>query len=387
MQRSFNLIREASRENEVYLCTFNQKAWLSDERQMLAAKEKLEDYCKVVKVLPIPTDASKYLWHALVFRSFFSPRSYNVNWITSKEMQRMVDSAIRKYQPDIIHCDTIGLDQYVAAEYKTKMVLNHHNIESHMMLRRAEKERNPLKKVYFLIEGAKLRSYEKKICPLVGMNVVVSDLDKGRLLQLTPQAMVKVVRNGVDVSYFKPLKIKISPHSLIFAGSMDWYPNQDAMVYFLNHIWARIKVADQYSTLTIAGRKPSQKLKKMTSPDPSIKLTGFIEDIRPLIDQAEVYVCPIRDGGGTKLKLLDAMGMEKAIVTTSLGAEGLKVKNGEHVLIADDSETFVQKICMLFDNEELRHSLAKNGRRFVEKYYAWEVIGRELLETYQVVKQ
>lgn len=385
MQRSFNLLKKASEENEVFLCTFNQKAWLPEEEQMLDAKKKLEEYCEVVEVLPIPSDASKSLWYLLVLRSFLSSKSYTVNWTTSKKMQQLVDGAIREYRPDVIHCDTLGLAHYVLEKESARTVLNHHNIESQMMLRRSGKEGNLLKKLYFFMEGMKLRIYEKKICSLVAANIVVSELDRMRLLEIAPKAGIRVAPNGVDVGYFSASGRSIIPHNLIFAGSMDWYPNEDAMVYFLNDIWPNLKNIYLDASLTIAGRMPSQKLKNMVSCDASVHLTGFVEDVRPLIDQAEVYVCPIRDGGGTKLKLLDAMAMEKAIVTTTVAAEGLVIRDGEHVLIADEAKTFVEKVRLLFENEELRHFLSSNARKFVEKYYSWEVISKELLDVYRTV--
>ena len=367
------------------MCTFNQKTWLPEKKQILEAKKKLEEYCKVVEVLPIPSDNSRLLWGLLVLYSFMGASSYTVNWTTSKKMQELVDRAIREYRPDIIHCDTLGLVHYVLEKESARTVLNHHNIESQMMLRRSGKERNPLKKLYFFLEGMKLRTYEKKICPLVAGNIVVSELDRMRLLEIAPKAEVRVVPNGVDVGYFRPTEKSIIPHNLVFAGSMDWYPNEDAMIYFLNDVWPHLKNIYRDANLTVAGRMPSQRLKDLISFDTSVRLTGYVEDIRPFIDQAEVYICPIRDGGGTKLKLLDAMAMGKAIVTTTVGAEGFDVKDGEHVLIADDPKGFVEKIRSLFENEKLRHFLSKNGRKFVEKYYSWEVIGKELLDAYRAV--
>lgn len=114
MQRSFNLIKEASRENEISLCTFNQKVWLPEKKQILNAKKKLEEYCKEVKILPIPSDGSRQLWRLLVLYSFFSAKPYTINWTTSRQMRGLVDSAIREYHPDVIHCDMLGLAQYVS---------------------------------------------------------------------------------------------------------------------------------------------------------------------------------------------------------------------------------------------------------------------------------
>lgn len=387
MQRSFNLIREAGRNNDIYLYAFNQKAWLPEKGQIIDAKKHLEKYCKEVKIFEIPCDNSNPMWYLLVLYSFFAPNPYTVNWTTSRKMRSSIQNFLKRNRVDIIHCDTIGLAENIKGIGKIPMVLNHHNIESHMMIRRANKERNLSAKLYFLVEGHKLRKYEKKFCRLFNVNIAVSVLDRKRLLAMDPGLHVEDVPNGVDIDYFKGTKHNIVKHNLVFAGSMDWYPNEDAMIYFLRSIWPSIKKKYPDASLTIAGRRPSAKLKSMVSGYSSVNLTGYVHDVRPLIDRAEVYVCPIRDGGGTKLKVLDAMAMQKAIVSTTIGAEGLEIQDGGQVLIADDPKTFLEKIGLLFEDLEQREYLANNARNFVEKYYAWQVVGKKLTAAYGAAAQ
>lgn len=383
-QRSYNLIKEVAKENDVYLLTFNQKAWLSTEKDILKAKREFQLFCKLVEISEIPSEKSNWAWHKLVIQSFFSKNSYSVNWTKSKMMQQRIEEFLSKNHVNLIHCDTIGLAEYAKDVKGIPKVLNHHNIESHMILRRAKKVGNLLKKVYFYLEGVKLRKYEKKMCPFFDVNLAVSELDKERLLHIVQNLNnIEIIPNGVDTNYFIPLNEKITRHNLVFAGRMNAYSNEDAAIWFLKEIWPLLKKEVSDATFTIAGRNPTHRIKKFAKNDPSIIITGYVDDIRSSIQQAEVYVCPIRDGGGTKLKLLDAMAMGKAIVSTSVGAEGLELKDGEHILIADDSASFASQILKIFNNLALRTDLANKSRELVEKRYSWEKIGKKLNLAYQ----
>ena len=382
MQRSYNLIKEVAKENEVYLFAFNQKAWLPTKEDIIKAKKEFKRFCKKVEVFALPSDKSKFAWHKLVIKSFLSKDGYTINWTKSNETQKAINEFLSKNSVDIIHCDTIGLAEYIKDVKGIPQVLNHHNVESHMMLRRAKKEKNPLKKLYLYIEGIKLRKYEKQVCPDFDMNLVVSELDKERLLNIAPNSKVEVIPNGVDINYFKPQGNKYLKHNLIFAASLDWYPNEDAVIFFVQKIWPVLKRKNQNITFTITGRNPRNRIRKIASTDSNINVTGYVEDVRPFIDKAEVYICPIRDGGGTKLKLLDAMSMGKAIVTTSIGTEGLEVIHEKHVLIADDPKIFASQILLLFNNPALRKYLAQNARQLVEEKYSWKIIGKKLNNVY-----
>lgn len=385
LQRSYNLIKEVAKENEAYLFAFNQKAWLPTKEDIIKAKKEFERFCKKVEIFELPSDKSKAAWYSLVLKSFFSKDGYTINWTKSKIMAKKIKEFLAVNHIDLIHCDTIGLAEYVKDVKGVPKVLNHHNIESHMILRRAKKEKNLFKKIYFLQEAIKVKKYEKQVCPNFDMNLVVSDLDKKRLLNIAPSSKIAVIPNGVDINYFKPLNSKIKKHNIVFAGRMDAYPNEDAVIWFLKEIWPLLKKEVPDVTFTIAGRNPTPRIKKFAKNDPSILITGYVDDIRPFIAQAEVYICPIRDGGGTKLKLLDAMAMGKAIVTTTIGAEGLEVIHKKHILIADNSISFVSKILMLFENSELRIYLGNNSRELVKNEYSWYVIGKKLNVLYQKI--
>jgi len=384
-QRSYNLISEIANKHEIYLFALNQRAWLPTIEKEKEAKKQFEKICKEVHIYNIPSDESRYKWFNVLFKSLISNYPFSINWLYSKDLLNGIGNFIENRNIDIIHIDTIGLANYIwkyKKLFRFSIILNHHNIESHLMLRRAKQEKNFFKKMYFYNEGRKLYLFEKILCPYFNSNIVVSELDKVRLLENASNAKIEVVPNGVDIFYFRSTKINPQKCSIIFSGSLNWYPNENGILWFIEKVWAIIKKEIPNASLTIAGKNPTLKIKEKANKDPSIKVTGFVDDIRPFLDQAEVYICPILDGGGTKIKLLDAMAMGKAIVSTSIGAEGLLIKDGKNILIADNPMEFARQVIKIIKNQKLRRILGLNARKLVEKNYSWGTIANKLNQVY-----
>jgi glycosyltransferase involved in cell wall biosynthesis len=287
---------------------------------------------------------------------------------------------------DLVHVDTLGLVPYVHALGNIPVVLNHHNVESQMMARRAERDRSWVRRQYFRREAGKLTRMERAVCPDVTLNLVVSALDADRLRGVSPGSRVRVVSNGVDTEYFRPRAGAQSRRfSLIFVGGMNWYPNRDAVLYFLKEVWPLLREEQPERTLTVVGQDPPPELTSAMR-DPRVHAPGFVDDVRPYLDSAETYVCPIRDGGGTRLKILDALSMGKPLVATGVAVEGLGLSEGIHFLRAESPEDYVRALRRL-NEPGLRQRLAAAGRAFVESRYRWEVIGKDLLEAYDSALQ
>ena len=191
--------------------------------------------------------------------------------------------------------------------------------------------------------------------------------------------------NGVDCSYFTPSKNGMKPHSLVFTGSMDWEPNNDAIFYFIKHIYPLIKKKVQEISFTIVGRDPSDALIKLASKDKSIELTGRVDDVRPYIANSCLYIVPLRIGGGTRLKILEAMAMGKTVISTSIGAEGLEVTSEENIILADEPQVFAKRALELFENNNLRKNIESSGRKLTEQKYSWDIIADKLGETWEAV--
>ncbi len=184
-----------------------------------------------------------------------------------------------------------------------------------------------------------------------------------------------VVPTGVDTEYYRPSATARVPNNLVFTGSMDWLANQDAMLYFAAEIFPRIQAEIPNVALSIVGRNPPPRIRKLGE-TPGIHVTGTVSDIRPYVHGAKVYVVPLRIGSGTRLKLLEAMAMGKAIVSTGIGAEGLPVEHGHNIVLADTPAAFAAETVALLRDRERRGALGLNARETAERDHAWPQVGR-----------
>ncbi len=248
-----------------------------------------------------------------------------------------------------------------------------------MMLRRARIEEHPLKRLYFWQEGLRLRRYERRVCPRFDLNITCSSLDTQRLERVAPGVAVAEVPNGVDTEYFRPNADLEHSRSLVFAGNMSWYPNAAAMLFFADRVWPALKAKLPGVTMDVIGGSPPPRLSALAARDKEFRVRGFVPDVRPYIGRAAAYVCPIMDGGGTKLKILDALAMGKAIVAHPIACEGIDVQDGRDVIFAREPDEFVESIARLLDSPELKSQLALNARALAESSYSYSFIGRRLV--------
>jgi glycosyltransferase involved in cell wall biosynthesis len=206
--------------------------------------------------------------------------------------------------------------------------------------------------------------------------VAVSGADRDRLAACAPSARVEDVPTGVDTSYFVPNGRTEAPASLVFTGSMDWYPNEDAILHFAQDILPLIRREVPEASLTVVGRKPSARLRTATA-GTAVQVTGGVDDVRPYVHQAAVYVVPLRVGGGTRLKICEALAMGKAVVSTTIGAEGLPLRSGEHFIRSDDPSDFARAVVALVRNPGQRQALGAAGRRLMEERHAWAQVASQ----------
>ena len=251
------------------------------------------------------------------------------------------------------------------------LVLFEHNIEYVIWRRLAELERQPWKRALLEIEWRKMRRYERASCATADLTVAVSEDDRQRLEALAPSARSVAIPTGVDTEYFKPRHGPEIPRRLVFTGSMDWYPNEDAILYFTEAILPTIRAEIPDVSVVVVGRQPSPQL-RAAAEQAGIVVTGTVDDVRPYVDGAAVYIVPLRAGGGTRLKIFEALAMGKAVVSTTVGAEGLALTPGRDVLIADEPEAFARSVTALLREPARRHALGRAGRLLVEKRYSWE---------------
>jgi glycosyltransferase involved in cell wall biosynthesis len=258
----------------------------------------------------------------------------------------------------------------------TPVVLFEHNVEYLIWQRLAALERQPLKRALFTLEWRKLRRREARACTQANLTITVSDEDERRLAELAPTARTAVIDTGVDTSYFKPEGRTGIPARLVFSGSMDWHPNEDAVLYFSEAILPRIRAQVPHVSLTVVGRNPSARLREVAE-RAGILVTGTVDDVRPYIDEAALFVVPLRAGGGTRLKIFEALAMAKAVVSTTVGAEGLPLTSGREFVAADEPDDFADAVVALLNDPVRRQAIGQAGRSLVDAHYSWEQVARE----------
>jgi glycosyltransferase involved in cell wall biosynthesis len=385
--RSYHLLREASQGNEVALVCLNQRSLLPTAEKLDEARRQLSAHCASVDIVPIPADDRRHARERILLRSTLSGRTYDDVWFESAELAKRLGEVAGRFRPDVVHFDTVGLARYMAQVREYPVVLNHHNIESQMMARRAELEPTHAARHLLRLQARRLARLEARCAPNFRAHLTVSDLDRDRLLELIPTARVEVIRNGVDLAYFRaaPPDRAIVPRSIIFAGGLSWYPNRKAVQWLLDEILPRLRARYPDAKATIIGRNPPSEFLEAAERDPGLTFTGFVDDIRPYVAGAAVYACPIFDGGGTRLKILDTLAQQVPLVATPMAVEGVGVESGRHALLADDAEGFCASIGRIFDDPGLGARLAAEGRRLVEDRFGWTAIGETLRRTYQEV--
>ena len=391
LQRSHHLVREVARYHDVSLVSFIQKGLLaatfpSVEAGLVEARRVLSEFCVSVDFVPIPSEERAYGKFWLALSSLLQRDPSSINWLKSPAMSTAIRQQFQPDHFDLVHFDTISLAPYLKDVTDSATVLDHHSIESHMMLRRAAKEPSPIKKVYFMQEGIRLQSYEKRVCPKFDANITCSTLDSDRLRELIPSgSLIDEIPNGVDINYFQPSERPVVSQSMIFVGSLNWYPNRDAMIYFAEQIWPAIKQRIPQAQMDVVGAHPPKELLALAAQDGNFRVHGFVDDVRPYIERAAVYVCPIRDGGGTRLKILDALAMGKAIVAHPIACEGIEVTDNKDILLATDPDGYVAHLERLFRDEPYRNLIGSAGRNLIVSKYSYTAIGKKLADLYNRV--
>jgi glycosyltransferase involved in cell wall biosynthesis len=379
LQRSHNLLRRAASAHEVSVIALNQSALLAPS-EIPAASAALSEFCASLAVFPIPSEASRARWLGMVGGGLLRTTPYDVNWLRSRQMTSCVREIARRGDVDLVHVDTLGLMPYAELFSGVPLVLNHHNVESQMMARRASLEQAPIRRRYLQFEAHRLAGFERRACPVVESNLVVSELDGERLRRAVGGVPIAVVENGVDIEFFSPGGVPV-PKTILFVGGMDWYPNREAVRILVDEIWPRLAAADPGWRLTVVGRNPSPEL-LAAARDPRVTAAGFVDDVRPYLSAAEMCVYPIRDGGGTRLKVLDAFAMGKPLIATRLAVEGIEAVEEVHYLPAETADEFATRIRALAAQVESRRLLGREARALVERRYGWEQIGDRMLAAY-----
>jgi len=364
--RSFNLYRRLARAADVvYVAHTDDTGEAEPALQEVGIRTVAVDRT-------LPPNAGPAFYARLV-RNLFSPRPYMAARHYSRAYDRVVRRVARE-DPDVVIAEWTPYALFFdALPRSVPRIVSTHNVESDIWLRYYRNETRAVRRLYMNLQWRKVRAFERAMLADAAGATAVSDIDAARLRAWCPQLTVESIDNGVDLEYFHPSGESGNPDRLVFTGSMDWRPNQDAAHFFADEILPALRAAAPAFECAFVGRWPSPDVIALGR-RAGIEITGTVDDVRPWIAGAGIYVVPLRIGGGTRLKILEALAMGKAVVSTGVGAEGLDIEDGVHYLRADDPDGFVAATLRLRGDAELRARLGHSGRERVVTRYGWDAL-------------
>jgi polysaccharide biosynthesis protein PslH len=375
--RTYNILRLLSRQYDVHaLCFYRAASHPTDEyvRRSLRALGQLAS----VEAFPIPQEHSRVRLVRDHMKSVLTRRVYTVAAYESQRFERRLCELLDEHSFDLIHMDSLDLSGYLPRLVVLPVVCVHHNVESKLLHRRADQE-PPARGLYLRLQARMMENEERRWSPAIDLNITVSPRDADDLQEIAPGSEVVVVPNGVDTTAFEPGEE--SGGGIVFVGGYTWFPNRDALDYFAQDILPLIRQERPDVAVHWVGQAPEGVRERYTGL--GITLTGYVPDIRPYVIPATCYVVPLRAGGGTRLKILDAWAMGKALVSTSVGCEGLEARDGDNILVRDDPAAFADAVLRLLRDEGLRKKLEYRARETACRFYDWNVIGRDMLAAYR----
>jgi glycosyltransferase involved in cell wall biosynthesis len=369
--RSWHLLRAVAEVHEVTLLSCLRRDDAPDQCAPLrAVVSRLETFA-------LPAERSRLALADALLRSTLGPHPFVAEKYSPRRLRTRVNELAR--ESDLIHVDMLPL-MHAIGEVTNPLVLNAHNVEHLLLRQRADQERAMGRRLFINDQVPKLLRFERDACRRADHVLACSEDDARTLAALAPQTPISVVPNGVDLERCQPGGRAVQPARMIFVGPMSWFPNLDGMQWFLRDVLPRILALRSDAQLTIVGK--SNGLDVPESLRSHVRLAGFVENLQAEFDEAAVCIVPLRAGSGTRLKVLEAMAFGKAIVTTSIGAQGIDLADGDEALFADDPATFANAVLELFADPRRAAHLGKAARAKAQARYDWRAIGRDLLAIY-----
>jgi sugar transferase (PEP-CTERM/EpsH1 system associated) len=374
--RTWHVMRHLARKHEITYLSFE------DASQTEADRAGMREVCARLETVP-RADTAKGTWrfYADAARYLVNPAPYAVAKYRSDAYRARLASLLAGERFDALVCDflppVVNMPAFTdATAGRPATILFTHNVEAEIWRRHAENAGNPIAKRLLAQQWRRMLRFERDALARFDLVLAVSEADRHTFARLYPNALrrpVHVVQTGVETDYFTPSPVAPVRTHMVFTGSMDWLPNEDGVTYFCREILPRIRQTEPEATLSIVGRSPTPAVQRLAE-IPGVEVTGRVDDVRPHIARAGVYVVPLRIGGGTRLKIFEAMSMGKAVVSTTVGAEGLPVTNGRDLDIADEPARFAQAVVHLMRDAEARRALEAEARRLVVERYDWSAV-------------
>ena len=377
---AFNILKHLSRKNEITLLCFTQRT--GESKQVT----DLQQYCKAIETVDILIPQS--LPHKMLYavrntflpenllaknRCFFSP-------YYSAEMWRRFERVLAQNKFDLIYTDFVMA--YLCRHTKLPKIAHIYDCNTKAYYEMYKNTQHLMSKFLRWLTYLKVKSGESMICEKFDAVIMVTHHEKDAISSFFPEADIRVIPNGVDCEYFRPCHEEEELPSLAFVGGMSHAPNVEAVLYFCRHIYGHIKKQVPRVRCYIVGHQPPKEVQQLAA-DETVVVTGYVEDVRPYLARSSAVVVPMISGRGIKNKILEAMAMGKAVVTTSIGARGISITPDENIIIADEPMVFAQRVVELLNNEELRRKIGSDARRLVETQYSWEKAANALNKLFE----
>jgi sugar transferase (PEP-CTERM/EpsH1 system associated) len=368
--RSYHLLAALARKHDVTLFSLVDaaKAASRDVPQVEATGAK-------VRCFELPRGWGK---RAAQLQALVRGTSYLMNTYSPAEAQHDIEELVAAEDCDLILFESL-LVAGLRPKRAVKIVIDQHNVEHEILQRTFESESSPLRRWYHWAECRALRRHELTLCGSADGVILTSERDRRTLTRLVPLQASAVVPNGVDVDAFAPAAdTGRQAGRVVFTGTMGYYPNVQAVLFFAERCWPLIRAQVPDATWAIVGSQPPAEVQRLATL-PGVSVTGAVADVRPYLASASVAIAPLRIGGGTRLKILEAFATGTPVVSTSVGCEGLAVTAGAQLLVEDEPGAFAEAVVRLFGDPALRARLGRAGRAIAESQYGWRQVGEQLL--------
>ena len=370
--RNYHFIKQLAQHHALTVVSFVE----SD--QEIADVKQMEAFCDRVQWVRFHRVRAGFnsLLHG------FSRQPLQLHYWYIPGMQRMVDELLAEIDFDLIHVHLFRMAQYVSHLRGIPKMLDLCDSMALNLQRRAALDRS-LKWPLVKLEEHRVRKYEVEAIKSFDWGTVAAAFDRDYLIQQDASLKLSIIPTGVDLEYFQPTSAECQPH-LLFTGTMSYFPNWDAALYFYNEIFPLIQSVHPETIFYIVGNQPVEPLKRLANRS-NVVVTGYVPDIRPYFDRAAVFVSAMRCGSGIQVKNLEAMATGVPVVTTPIGALGLEAKPGQDLFVADTPKEFANRVIHLIESRDLRQSIGNAGRQVVEAKYNWPILVQRLESVYSQI--
>jgi polysaccharide biosynthesis protein PslH len=355
--RSYNILRHLARAHDVTLLTY-----YGGSRDLQYETDIARELPGAETVYTAALDGTAFSQSLDYARLVFRSAPFAVSKFTHSDIKRRVGAWIAEKKFDVAVCDFLSASMNFPEKLATRTVLFQHNVETALWQRLAATDSNLARRAAYTIEARKMASYERDALRKFHHVIAVSEHDRQQMLAMDPSCSISVVPTGVDTEkYTLAPPAAADPPRIVFLGSMDWEPNIDAVTYFCREIFPRVRAQVPAAVFQIVGRNPQASVRQLATA--AVQVTGSVPSVTEFLNDATVVVVPLRIGGGTRLKIFEAMATGKAVISTSIGAEGLDVQSGRDLILADDAEAFTEATIRLLSDAALRHQYEQAAAR------------------------